>query len=220
MYNISTSCQIPPLGNIYKKYFGETLGTFVEIGAYDGESFSNTSCLADSRWSGVYVEPVYDFYIKCKERHKNNNIQVLNFAVGQEEKEIDLFVGEAITTTLAAQVARYSEIDWSRHVVFSNSKCKQITLESILRQSNIPIGFELLVIDVEGAEDAVVRSFDIDVWRPKMMIVELEDGHPSFANYKDHVDNHRCTRQYILNAGYSEVYRDTINTVFIHNTIC
>jgi len=217
MYNISASCQIPSLGEIYKKYFGETLGTFVEIGAYDGESFSNTSCLADKGWIGVYVEPVSNYYLKCKARHARNNVQVLNFAVGLEEKEIDLFVGESITTTLAAQVDRYAEIPWSKGVTFSKSSCKQTTLENILRKTSIPVGFELLVVDVEGAEDAVIRSFDINKWCPKMMIVELEDEHPSFAKYKDHVDNHRGIREYILNSGYVEIYRDTINTIFIRD---
>lgn len=218
MYNVAHTCQIPLLVDIYAKHFQELpKGTFVEVGAYDGESFSNTSCLADAGWTGVYVEPAHAYYLQCKARHQYNNVNVLNCSVGIEEKEIDLFVGAALSTTLEAQVQRYSEISWSRGVAFHKSTCRQVRLETILTDCKISPDFELLVVDVEGAEDAVIRSFDIAAWRPKMMIVELEDGHPSFANYKDHIDNHRNTREYILNAGYSEIYRDEINTVFIRD---
>ena len=48
MYNLSPTCQIPGLDKIYEEYFGDTLGLFVEVGAFDGESVSNTSGLADA----------------------------------------------------------------------------------------------------------------------------------------------------------------------------
>ena len=48
-YSLSKSCQIKNLSNIYEKLFGPNKldGYFVEVGAYDGESFSNTSGLAE-----------------------------------------------------------------------------------------------------------------------------------------------------------------------------
>ena len=53
MYTLSLTCQIPDLDKIYTKYFGEdTDRIFVEVGAFDGESVSNTSCLADAGWKG------------------------------------------------------------------------------------------------------------------------------------------------------------------------
>ena len=51
-------------------YRAASKGTFVEIGAYDGESFSNTSFLADLGWNGLYVEPVPKFAALCRARHR------------------------------------------------------------------------------------------------------------------------------------------------------
>jgi len=66
MYKPLSDCQIPRLDEIYLKNFGyKTDGTFVEIGAYDGHSISNTSFLADIGWKGIYVEPVKEYYEKC-----------------------------------------------------------------------------------------------------------------------------------------------------------
>lgn len=79
--------QIPNLDSIYQKYFTRFFGIpyqgfFVEVGAYDGESYSNTSGLADSGWNGLYIEPVFEYYNKCLIRHKNNSVKVINCAIG------------------------------------------------------------------------------------------------------------------------------------------
>jgi FkbM family methyltransferase len=218
MYNIPTTCQIKNLASIYNEYFNNiTDGTFIEIGAYDGESYSNTSCLADIGWRGIYVEPVLSFFNKCKQRHIKNNITTINCSVGTEEKEIHLYIGDTLTTTSKEQVERYSKIDWAQHISFTSSKCNQIRLETLLTNNNIKPNFDLLVVDVEGKEGDVISSFDLLKWSPKMMIVELEDNHPSFMQYESHIAEHSKVRQTILQANYKEIYKDHINTIFIKN---
>src|SRR5579885_680685 len=72
-YRPTQTCQIPILGGLYEHLFGErTDGTFVEVGAYDGETYSNTSSLADLGWRGVYVEPVPSSVARCRQRHARN----------------------------------------------------------------------------------------------------------------------------------------------------
>lgn len=63
LYRPPINCQIPHCAAIFEELFGlKRDGFFVEAGAYDGESFSNTSFLADIGWRGVYVEPVVEFF--------------------------------------------------------------------------------------------------------------------------------------------------------------
>ena len=216
MYNISKSCQIKTLGEIYLKYFNNRNdGIFVEVGAYDGESFSNTSCLADAGWWGVYVEPVAKFYDKCKKRHEHNNITVLNNSVGGEEKQIELLIAGPITTTRTDQFNIYEEIGWLKNRETDKAICSQITLNRVLVENNIPIHFDLLVVDVEGNEGDVIHSFELSKWLPRMLIVELEDKHPSFKKYTEHCKEHANLREYICSQGYTQVYCDSINTVFV-----
>jgi hypothetical protein len=47
------------------------------------------------------------------------------------------------------------------------------------------------------------------------MIVELEDEHESFQKYEDHVAVHKSLRDKIHFMGYTAVYKDHINTIFI-----
>jgi FkbM family methyltransferase len=216
MFNVSNSCQVKNLNDIYLKYFlSVNSGTFVEVGAYDGQEFSNTSCLSDIGWKGLYIEPVIEFYNRCLARHKNNNISFENCSIGTIEKEIDIFVNGAITTTSLDQVKTYYDIGWSdKHEV---QRCKQFRLDTLLKKYNISRQFELLVVDVEGNETDVFNSFDLIHWYPKMIIVELVDNHETFVTNKQIKKSNIDLRKKITSSGYSEIYSDNINTIFISN---
>jgi len=220
MYNISKTCQINNLNEIYLKYFGyPSSGYFVEVGAYDGESFSNTSCLSDQGWNGLYVEPIYEFYLRCLKRHDKNDVIVANVAIGLEEKEVKIYQGDTLTTLNEAQVGRYNEIDWSKHISFSETTCDQMRLDSLMEKLEVPKNFDILVVDVEGKESEVFKTFELDEWNPKMLIVELEDEHESFQKYPELIIEIKELRNFIHKKGYVEIYKDHINTVFVKNEI-
>lgn len=219
-YNVSKTCQIQDLNSIYDEYFGNTFnGFFVEVGAYDGESFSNTSCLADAGWRGIYIEPVEEFYQKCLERHTNNDVSVVQCAIGETEKEIDIYINLGLTTTNKDMVNIYSEINWSVESSFEKRKCSQIRLETLLNMHSVQPKFEVLVVDVESNETSVFNSFDLKYWSPKMIIVELIDEHPTFQRYDSQIKINQDLRNRILTFGYTEIYKDEINTVFVKQNL-
>lgn len=220
MYNIVSTCQIENLSEIYEKYFGyPSKGYFVEVGAYDGEFASNTSCLADHGWEGLYIEPIYDHYLKCMKRHDKNNVTVANVAIGLEESEKIIYYGDTLTTLDKTQVSRYSEIDWAKHIKFSETVCDQMRLDTLMEKLDVPKEFDILVVDVEGKESEVFQSFEIDEWKPKMLIVELEDEHPSFQKYETLINEIKNLRKYISSKGYIEIFKDHINTVFVRGDL-
>ena len=70
--NTNTS-QITDLHKIYDEYFGSVNdGFFVEVGAYDGHRWSNTTSLIESNWSGILIEPIDRYFKSCQERYKDN----------------------------------------------------------------------------------------------------------------------------------------------------
>jgi FkbM family methyltransferase len=216
MYNISPECQVKALNEIYQKYFGyPSKGFFVEVGAYDGEFISNTSFLADIGWNGLYIEPVYEYYLKCLKRHEPNDVTVANVAIGLEEKEVKMFRGETLSTLNAEQVDRYKEIDWAANIQFDEVICDQMRLDTLMNRLEVPKEFDILVVDVEGKESEIFKTFDIDEWRPKMLIVELEDEHPSFQKYPDLIQEMKELREFIKSRNYVEIYSDIHNTVFV-----
>lgn len=220
MYNTVDTCQIKNLSEIYEKYFGyPSKGYFVEVGAYDGEFASNTSCLADHGWEGLYIEPIYDHYLKCMKRHDKNNVTVANVAIGLEEGEKTIYYGDTLTTLDRDQVERYSQIDWARHIRFSETVCDQMRLDTLMQKLEVPKEFDILVVDVEGKESEVFQTFDLEEWKPKMLIVELEDEHPSFQKYENLVQDIKNLREFIFSMGYVEIFKDHINTVFIRGDL-
>jgi FkbM family methyltransferase len=220
MYDTVETCQIENLSEIYEQYFGyPSKGYFVEVGAYDGEFASNTSCLADHGWEGLYIEPIYDHYLKCMKRHDKNNVTVANVAIGLEEGEKTIYYGDTLTTLDEDQVNRYSEIDWARHIKFSETVCDQMRLDTLMEKIEVPKEFDVLVVDVEGKESEVFQTFDLSEWNPKMLIVELEDEHPSFQKYETLINDIKNLREYISDKGYVEIFKDHINTVFVRGDL-
>jgi FkbM family methyltransferase len=220
MYNIPKTCQIENLNEIYEKYFGyPSKGYFVEVGAYDGEFASNTSCLADHGWQGLYIEPIHDQYLKCTKRHDKNDVTVANVAIGLDEGEKKIYSGDTLSTLDKNQVNRYSKIDWAKHIKFSETVCQQMRLDNLMKKIGVPKEFDVLVVDVEGKESEVFQTFDLTEWKPKLLIVELEDEHPSFKNYKKLINEIKSLRKSILDNGYVEIFKDYINTVFIRGDL-
>src|SRR5471032_2499694 len=74
---VSASCQIPGLRRKYGELgLNPRAGIFVEIGAFDGEAFSNTSFLADQGWRGLYVEPIPEYCRRTRQRHFLNDVSI------------------------------------------------------------------------------------------------------------------------------------------------
>lgn len=219
MYNLSHNCQIPDLDKIYYKYFGEiSTGFFIEIGAFDGESVSNTSCLADAGWRGIYIEPILDYYIQCSERHKNNNVIISNVSIGLEEGEQKIYCSGIVSTLDKKQSEVISSMEVFGYPSFTETKCYQMRFDNFLRKYNVSKNFDLLVVDVEGKEKEVFDSFNLEEWKPKMLIVELEDEHPEFQkSHPDLIETCKQVRSHIISKGYTEIFKDHINTVFILN---
>jgi FkbM family methyltransferase len=216
MYKIPSNCQVDNLNELYIEYFGyPSEGYFVEVGAYDGELFSNTACLADIGWKGLYIEPIYDHYLKCLKRHDRNDVTVANVAIGLDEGEKIIYRGDLLTTLDKDQLKRYSEIEWSKNYNFVEETCDQLRLDTLMEKIKVPKNFDILVVDVEGKESEVFETFDLLDWKPKMMIIELEDDHESFQIYPDYVNIIRKLRTQIIDSGYKEVSKNRWNTVFV-----
>ena len=216
MYKIPSNCQVDNLNELYIEYFGyPSEGYFVEVGAYDGELFSNTACLADIGWKGLYIEPIYDHYLKCLKRHDRNDVTVANVAIGLDEGEKIIYRGDLLTTLDKDQLKRYSEIEWSKNYNFVEETCDQLRLDTLMEKIEVPKNFDILVVDVEGKESEIFQTFDLLDWKPKMMIIELEDDHESFQIYPDYVNIIRRLRNQIIDSGYKEVSKNRWNTVFV-----
>jgi FkbM family methyltransferase len=214
---LSETCQIPLLKQYYEMYLPDK-GVFVEIGAFDGDSFSNTSGLADKGWEGHYVEASPAFASQCLLRHKENNVKVYNYAISDQEEILKLHIGGPLSTISLETKDAYKEIDWAKNVKFQEEiQISAVRLDKFLTSSEIKRKFDLLVIDVEGYEEKVFNSFDLKFWNPRMIIVELIDYHYSFNSSPKLQYSSKKVRDLIIASGYKQIYADEINSIFLDN---
>ena len=214
-YNLSETCQIPNLCKIYEQYFGKiTCGIFVEVGAYDGDYVSNTSGLADIGWVGYYIEPVPEYFNKCKKRHAENaNIIVSNYAIGEKSAEGEIFIGGPLSTISPKNKDNFESLSWARNN-FNGKKnrCTQKTLDEYLQENTVNANFELLVIDVEGLEWKVLQGFKIQKWLPQMIVIELHDQNDDYKSIRE-----ECNKivSYFDENKYKVIFKDYTNTIYV-----
>ena len=207
-YNHSGSCQIANIEELFDKYFRNMPGTFVDVGAHDGYTFSNTYGLADDGWEGLCFEPIPELYEKCKALHEHNSVLVLDSCVGNINGLVNLYIGEnpsidLETVELQPWGSTYDKEDFM--------VCKSTRLDTVLEKWMIGKKFDLLSIDVEGAELMVLAGFDICRWLPTMIIVETHEGNPDVRK-SFHA---AAINVYFEGKPYTKIQSDGLNTIWV-----
>ena len=208
--------QIPNLADIYQDHFGyKTDGAFVEVGAFDGGNWSNTHGLALLGWRGLLFEPQPEYYGKCYALYgKNPKVMVRPYAIGRRNMSIPLYLGGSLTTTKKDVIAVYNDLGWSRIAGLDEANSiyvKCYTLDYMLMDSAWQPGFDLLVVDVEGAEVDVLSGFSIGHWQPQLVIIEAHEQYPDVRLSA----KAKPINRYFKRNGYRKIYSDTINSIFV-----
>jgi FkbM family methyltransferase len=211
-HRVVDTCQISGLDAILYGVFGEKYvsgyGQFVEVGAHDGMTWSNTYHLARRGWSGLYVEPVTSLAERCVGNHViHPNVKVVNVACGTADQDSirfytdnnDLYTSnEWLIEALSDKYVEYEDV------------CVE-TLDNLLRKHKIQTHFELLIIDVEGSEEDVLRGFNVDWHLPKMIIIEAHERHKRASLRR----NAKFINEYMALSGYIRIYCDMLNNIYV-----
>lgn len=214
-FEIHETCQIDKniLTLIYKHFFeGKKDGWFVEVGAYDGVTTSNTWGLAKAGWNGLFIEASPDSAAKCRENYKDYpNIIVDCCAVSNFEGKTKYYYGGDVGAITMNKVNKAWGLDPNHYTDVSVFK-----LDTLLKKHNIPKEYDVLVVDVEESEVDVLEGYSIDIWTPKVAIIETHEGeHPQSVYFTNGVNmlSERVS-DYFLSAGYRKIGYDKINTIF------
>jgi len=169
-------------------------GYFVELGASDGVRQSNTYKLQRHfGWSGLLIEPSPRRFVECVANRAFGNRPEVRCAACVPFDFQDRFVeiedadlmsvakGLAVTDQQAVEHAdrgrRFLADSALRHSYGALAR----TLTSLLDEVNAPLAFDLLSLDVEGNELAVLQGLDLQRYKPKWILVETRG--PEIAEY-------------------------------------
>ena len=62
----------------------------------------------------------------------------------------------------------------------------------------------------------ILESFDIKRFRPKLVIVEIQELQARYQTNARAQADAAALRAYFEDAGYAVLYKDVVNTVFVH----
>lgn len=150
-------------------------GFFVDVGAGEPDVGSLTKNLVERLgWRGVNIEPLPEWFnrlVECRPRDVNLCVaidRVPGRAVFHRILPTPGLGGGTPLSTLDSDIAKMHRRTGWRSEEF---EVEVVTLASVLDAHARP-GFDLLKVDVEGREAAVLTSADLRVWRPRVVVVE------------------------------------------------
>lgn len=216
------------LNHLYKAQFGEDrilwqvfrqrpTGYFIEIGAYDGVTLSNTYFLEQMGWCGMLVEAIPQLCEQAKRvRPRSRVVQAAVSKPGHPP---------SATFTIAQNIPVLSFLTTDADHV---ARCKRegaelveievpvVTVDELLcpeRENPSEVGspwiphvgwkIDLVSIDVEGGEKDVLDGFDLERFRPRILLIE--NDRPAAQEIEPYLRERR----------YRKFHRQKINDFYV-----
>ena len=166
-----------------KKYLNFSGGFFIELGAHDGITQSNTFYYEKKyNWKGILIEPVPKLFNYCKKYRSNKNLYFCNACVSFDfnKDKVKLIYSNLMTTAVDLTSDDYRkkhladpELNFfeRNNYFYANAR----TLNSILKESKAPNIIDFFSLDVEGAEFDVLYGIDFSIYNFKYIIIETDN---------------------------------------------
>lgn len=177
-------------------------GYFVDLAASDGVTFSNTWVLEKKfGWDGIAIEPNPYFFPNLV---RSRSCKVLELVVDSEAGvapfRIDIGGLGGIVADDTANNARLRG-DQLEHAEIAQLPAK--TLTEVLDEAGAPATMDYLSLDVEGAEERVIRGLDLDRYTFYCMTIEQPNEE---------------VNRLLLDHGYRFVKNEMCDTFYVHES--
>lgn len=204
-------------------------GIYIDIGAHDGIRFSNSYQFSNMGWKGILVEAHPDYYNICFKNRNNKNTKIYNVACSNSDNNNTIFYSNyrGSLSTLNPNLNNFFKKNYKGYYVDINHKqkvenftngpiiMKTRTINSIIEENRIflnnntknenenenEINIDLITIDVDGSEEFVLGGFDINKWKPRVIILEVSTVRSVVENFMNLTN-------------YTKVYDNNLNAIY------
>lgn len=160
-------------------YFGDYIGRFIEVGAWDGRCMSNCHALALRGWGGVCVEPDPPALAGLVRTYDGrDDIAIVNAALTNfnGQTEFHSSGGGGVSTLSDAHRAK-----WADQTNFRTMYVEAMTPRELLRQ--YPGTYELVSIDVESENVNLLELFPLSEIGCKLLCIEHDNQDARIRQY-------------------------------------
>jgi len=166
--------------NLFKDY--ERPGVFLEIGALDGNMYSNTYFFEHALgWRGILVEPQPQ---NSERLMKADRPRTARFPIGACNITSDREPGELKISTQGGPVATSFDYAspgfmaiWKEVVGKEDIAVPCVPLQYIIEATGM-LDIDLFSLDVEGGEMAVLETVDLEVTNINAILIEMDGSNP------------------------------------------
>lgn len=158
--------------SVISQFLHSKTGSYIDIGSGHPIKGNNTYFLYQRGWTGILIDPIL-YNSKLSERYRSKDVFLQNIVsnkIGTEQ--FWEFWNYGLSTSdpvRASSLLKRGEGLNVKYNVMSLS-LKEIITKHLTAKNSVP---ELLSVDVEGLELQVLESNDWNIFRPKVICIEI-----------------------------------------------
>lgn len=199
---------------IVYNYFKERNGIFLDIGANDGKTLSNTYLLYEKGWSGLMIEGSPHVFKRLKNNFINNDkVQCLNICLSDKEGLFDFYHNinhnvnpnidkdniDLLSTIVTNSYERVK--NWGS---FEKQEIYCYTFNKVIELSKFK-KFDFISIDIEGMDFNILKQIDLSKTETDCIIIE----------YNENIEEKNKILNYCLKFGLSNVLLDNNTNIIL-----
>lgn len=160
------------LDNIFFEMIAQSnINCFIEAGAYDGQTSSKINNIKNCEVFAFEANP-YNFN-NFKSNFLNTNINYLNFAVSDEEKELTFFIQTTVDGQLVPNIKKNNslKIKTNKNITYEEHQVQCVSIDSFFKETTKDFA---LWIDVEGLAYEVLLGANKILKNTSFLKIEVE----------------------------------------------
>jgi len=148
---------------IVQNYFGDFVGTYVDVGCFHPIKYSNTALLHKKGWKGFNID-LNETSIKLFDVCRKDDINLVA-CLSDKNEEVQVYID-----------SEFSALN-SMHPVnaerFNINHIKKKTIKTQIFSDLIKDNFDFLNIDCEGNDLQILKTIDLKRYTPKLINIEV-----------------------------------------------
>ena len=181
-FRISRTTEMHPLDTIIRRKLHPDF-FFIQVGANDGKQFDPIrDYVRYYQWKGILLEPVADYYAELQKNYADcPNLKLINAAIADHEGTATIYRVDPKVNTPKWQQGIASL--HKEHHLLSGTMSETMIAESVpclplmsLLNDHQITSLDLLQIDAEGCDLAIINSLDFSRIKPEILHFEHRLG--------------------------------------------